>query len=79
MKACILVGVEPGAETDVASKLEGLEGVHSAFPVLGQSAVATRVEVADMAAVAHLLKEVTEVDGVLVSETLLEIPEEAIQ
>lgn len=78
MKACILVRVEPGTETEVTGELESLEAIADAFPVLGQPEIVARVHAPELGNLAGLVGRISEVDGVVVSETLLEIPEEAI-
>ncbi len=75
----MLVGVAPEAERSVAVTLGRLDGVVDAFPVLGQAEVVLRVEVDGMDQLGHVLGDLSEVEGVLVSETLLEIPQEVIE
>lgn len=79
MKACILVRVQPGAEQRVAGTLEGWDPVVSAFAVLGQPEVVVRAEASSVEALAGVVARVSETDGVIVSETMLEIPTEAIR
>lgn len=78
MKACILVRVEPGAERSVTEDLASSEGIEDAFPVLGRPEVVVRVEAPQLESLGGLVSRVSEMDGVLVSETLLEIPEGAV-
>lgn len=79
VKACILVRVEPQFEGDVAGALEAMDSIQDAFPVLGQPEVVARVNAPGLENIGSVLSKVSEVEGVLVSETLLEIPQEAIR
>ncbi len=79
MRACVLVGVAPEEEQAVAETLGRLNGVVDAFPVLGQPEVVLRLEIDGMGELGRVLGDVSETDGVLVSETLIEIPAEAIE
>lgn len=74
----MLVGVAPEMERSVAGTLGRLAGVVDAFPVLGQAEVVGRLEVDGMAQLGHVIGDISEVDGVVVSETLVEIPQEAL-
>lgn len=78
VKACILVRVQPGTEPDVIDALESVDAIADAFPVLGQPEIVVRVHAPELGNLAGLIGRISEVDGVVVSETLLEIPEEAI-
>lgn len=79
MRACVLVGVAPETEQAVAETLGRLDGVVDAFPVLGQAEVVLRLAIDGMGQLGRVLGEVSETDGVLVSETLIEIPTEVIE
>lgn len=74
MHACILVAVEENAG-DVAKTIAAYPGVLDAFPVLGRHEVVARCRVHDLTRLRRLLDRVTATAGVLVSETLLEIPQ----
>jgi hypothetical protein len=74
MKACILVAVRarPGL---IAESTVHLPGVVDAFPVRKRMEVVVRAEVRGMAHLAELLDRLSGLEGVIVSETLLEIPQ----
>lgn len=78
VRACILVRVEPETERQVRDALADLSAVQDAFAVLGQPEVVARVRVPSMESLGGIVSRVSEIDGVVVSETLLEIPQEAI-
>lgn len=78
VRACILVRVTPGSERAVADAVDGLESVEDAFPVLGQPEVVARVRIPQLESLGSIVSRVSEIDDVVVSETLLEIPEEAV-
>ena len=78
MKACILVGTAPDEAFGIAAALDRSRHVRSAFAVLGRPEVVLRVEVTDLAELGHLIQQISATDGVLVSETLLELPAEAM-
>ncbi|MGQ0535370.1 MAG: Lrp/AsnC ligand binding domain-containing protein [Methanobacteriota archaeon] len=79
MKACILVGTHTDDAPKVAAALAALDGVRASFAVLGRPEVVLRCEVVDLTALGRLLSSASATEGVLVSETLLEIPEGAIR
>lgn len=79
MRACVLVGVAPEKEQAVAETLGRLDGVVDAFPVLGQPEVVLRLKIDGMGELGRVLGGISETDGVLVSETLVEIPAEVIE
>lgn len=74
MKACILVGVESDSAR-AAQRLALLPGVVDAFPVLGRKEVVVRADVRSMHQLADLLDRTSGTTGVVVSESLLEIPQ----
>lgn len=76
MKACVLAAVESDP-AKVADGIAGVPGVLDAFPVLGRREVVVRAEVRNMSHLAHLLDRISASKGVIVSETLLEIPQVA--
>lgn len=59
-------------------QLDGVDPVKDAFAVLGQPEIVARVSVPSVESLGGLVSRVSETDGVLVSETLLEIPKGAI-
>jgi len=71
MKACILVKTKPGKHNAVAKAASKLEGVKSAFPILGRTDVVASVEVADIKRLGSLAFEIGEIAGVLATETLI--------
>ncbi len=74
MKACILVAC--GSDPDgVANTLRHHSAVYDAFPVGKRHEVVVRAEVRGMGHLAELLDRVSAIEGVIVSETLLEIPQ----
>lgn len=78
MRTCILVGTAQAREDEVASALAKLEGVHRAFAVVGRPEVVVMAEVESLGGVVRLVDSLSRTEGVLVSETLLEIPVEAM-
>ncbi len=71
MKACVLVKTRPGQHNVVARAVSKLDGVKSAFPVLGRTDVVARVEVADIKGLSSLTFKVGGIAGVLATETLV--------
>lgn len=78
VKACILVRVKPGSEGETTEAVEQLNVVEDAFAVLGQPEVVVRVDAPQLESLGGIVAEISRLDEVLVSETLLEIPEGAI-
>lgn len=74
VRACVLVGTEQARERSVADALGKLEGVRECFPVVGRAEVVILAEAPDLEGVARLVQRVSATRGVLVSETLLEVP-----
>lgn len=74
MKACVLVATESDAPP-VAKAIEDFNEVQEAFPVLGRREVVVRADVRGLAHLAELIDRITATKGVIVSETLLEIPQ----
>lgn len=74
MKACVLVATEsPPAQ--LARTLQDASAVLDAFPVFNRREVIVRAEIRSMNHLAELLDGITAAKGVIVSETLLEIPQ----
>lgn len=59
-------------------QLDRVDPVKDAFAVLGQPEIVARVSVPSVESLGGLVSRVSETDGVVVSETLLEIPKGAI-
>lgn len=78
MRACILVRVSPGQEVSVLEELDRVDAVEDAFAVLGQPEIVARVSVPSVESLGGIVSRISETGGVLVSETLLEIPKGAI-
>lgn len=74
MKACVLVATE-GDPAALAKTLQPVAGVVDAFPVFNRREVVVRAELRGMPHLAELLDNITAARGVIVSETLLEIPQ----
>lgn len=75
MKACILVAAQKGTAHKVAQQLEAVPGVLDAFPVRKRNEVVVRAQLRSMVHLAELLDRISAHRGVIVSETLLEIPQ----
>lgn len=58
--------------------LGALPEIEDAFPVLGRPVVVARVDAPKLEGLAELVSRVSQIEGMVVSETLLEIPEEAV-
>ena len=74
MRACILVAVRSAPRT-VASQLVHYTGVVDAFPVQSRKEVVVRADLRGMTHLAELVDRISATEGVIVSETLLEIPQ----
>lgn len=74
MKACILVATKADAG-HVADRVAHLPGVHDAFAVRKRNEVVVRAHLHGMAHLAELLDRISATEGVVISETLLEIPQ----
>jgi class 3 adenylate cyclase len=74
MKACILVAVGSDPQR-VAENTAHLPGVVDAFPVKRRKEVVIRADVRGLAHLTELLERLSAVEGVILSETLLEIPQ----
>jgi len=74
MKACILVAVRDHPRR-IAESTAHFPGVVDAFPVRKRMEVVIRAEVRGMAHLAELLDRLSGLEGIIVSETLLEIPQ----
>lgn len=74
MKACILAAVRSDP-VKVAQATVHLPGVVDAFPVRKRKEVVLRADVRGMAHLAELLEKLSGLEAVIVSETLLEIPQ----
>lgn len=70
--------VQPGEEPSVVDRVEAIDAIRDAFAVLGQPEVVARVNAPQLESLGGILSEISEIDGVIVSETLLEIPEGAV-
>lgn len=75
MKACILVATRIRA-SEVASRVRHLPGVMDAFAVRRRLEVVVRADLHGMGHLAELLDSISDTEGVVISETLLEIPQE---
>lgn len=71
MKACILVKTGPGKHEEVYSKIGGMAGVKMAFPTFGRADVVVDSEVKDFTELATLLSDISRIEGVLATETLI--------
>lgn len=74
MKACILVATRSDPRK-VAEATVHFPGVIDAYPVKRRKEVVVRAEVRGMAHLAELLDRLSGLEAVIVSETLLEIPQ----
>lgn len=74
MKACVLVATE-GDPARLAKHLVHLTGVQDTFEVLARREVIVRANLRGMQHLAELLDRISRADGVIVSETLVEIPQ----
>ena len=66
-----MIVVRPGQHYQVAQRLASMEGVKSAFPVMGGADVVARIEVKDMSALAALGTEIGNLPDVVTTETLI--------
>ena len=71
VKACALIRVRPGQHYSVAEKIASLEGVKSAFAVVGNADVVASIEVRNMRALAVLGTKIGDLAGVVTTETLV--------
>jgi DNA-binding Lrp family transcriptional regulator len=71
MKACVLIRVRPGHHYQVAERIASLDGVKSAFAVMGGADVVARIEVKDMRALTALGTQIGNLDDVVTTETLV--------
>lgn len=74
VKACVLVACE-GDTKQLSQAIQGMPGVKDAFPVASRREVIVRAHIRSLTHLRELLTEITAVKGVIVSETLLEIPQ----
>lgn len=71
MKACILIKTQPGRHGEVSKSVSGMKGVKLAFSTFGRTDVVANSEVTDLKELASLLSKISEVQGVLATETLV--------
>ncbi|MBI4161467.1 MAG: Lrp/AsnC ligand binding domain-containing protein [Acidobacteria bacterium] len=77
MKACILIKSAPGRQSAVSEAVEQLPGVRVAFPIQGRTDVVASVSVTSFQDLVRLIEETKGQDGVVATETLVEM--EAMQ
>lgn len=71
MKACVLVRTEPGKYGSTARQIAKLQGVKAVFPVYGRTDVVAAVEAKDVKSLSKLSRSISNVKGVLATETLV--------
>ena len=71
MRACVLIRVRSGKHYDVAKKIASLEGIKSAFAVMGGADVVARIEVENMKQLTNLGIQIGDLPDVVTTETLV--------
>jgi uncharacterized protein with GYD domain len=71
VKACVLIRVRPGRHFEVAKEIASLDGVKSAFAVMGGADVVARIEVKGMRALTALGTRIGNHSDVVTTETLV--------
>jgi len=73
VQACILIKAKTKSVFDVVKQLEQMEEVKDAFPVFGRFDVVAFIEVESRDRVVELARKINGLEGVIRTETLLEV------
>ena len=76
ISACILVRAERGRFEEVKEKLKQIQGVRTAFSVLGRYDIVVDVQARNSGALAHAVLKANRLGGVVFTETLPQVQTE---
>lgn len=76
VSACVLIRTRRGEFEEVAKNLRQFKEVKKIFPILGRWDVVADVEAPDMISLGNAILRMTRMDGVVFTETLVEVQQE---
>jgi len=73
ISACMLVRTEKGKYEDLVTRLKQIQGVNSAFPVLGRYDIVVDIEATGNAELGKAVLKVNRMAGIVFTETMPEV------